>query len=192
MKNNIFILLCVAGLITLVLISENSKVNPFLEETKKEIEEIHYEQDSLFIWAEESLENMEKSKLYKKSEIKKLDSLIKESEKKFKISSREVYKNKKINDSLKNELELYLKEKNDLEKELQNKKDEINRIISLNEKQSILINEMEQEQSEIKKMYNELNSIYVESSFVVVDTIYKIDTVFYEKEKIKKIKTKSN
>jgi len=40
--------------------------------------------------------------------------------------------------------------------------------------------------------YNNLQKIYQENTFIVVDTIYKIDTRYYTKDEIKKLVLKND
>lgn len=184
MKNKIILVLCSLGLLTFILLSRDPKINPFVEETKKDIEKLETEAEELFDWADKTVEEVELEKRRREKVIHELDSTIVSSLEKLRLSKMSIEKNKKMNDSLIKENHEYIKQKEFLENLLTEAQK------ALSEKVNLLIT-LEEEHLMLEKRYDYLNSIYQDSKFIVVDTVYQIDTIFYQKDEIKRIVTKN-
>jgi chromosome segregation ATPase len=192
MKNKIILILCFIGLLIFVISSKNSKINPFVEETKVDIKNLESEKEELFEWADKTMQEVEQQKLDREHEIYVLDSIINKNKRTLNNSNLNLAKNKKINDSLKKENAKYIQQKEALEVLLEQVKSSLKEVKEMNEEKAELLKEIYAEKEMLQQEYDYLNSIYQDSKFTVVDTVYQIDTLFYNKEDVKKIKIKSN
>lgn len=192
MKNKIILILCFVGLLIFVISSKNSKINPFVEETKVDIKNLEDEKEELFEWADKTMEEVEKQKINREREIYLLDSIIKKNKRTLNNSNLNLAKNRKINDSLKKENIKYIQQKEALEVLLEQVKKSLKEVEEMNKEKTELLKEIYTEKEMLQQEYDYLNSIYQDSKFITVDTVYQIDTLFYKKEDVKKIKVKPN
>ena len=191
MKNKIILVLCFIGLLVFIFLSKDPKINPFVEKTKKDIEKLETEKEELFDWADKTMEEVELEKQKSKKVLHELDSTIKNDIKKLELSKLSIKKNRIINDSLVKENREYTKQKEFLEALLTEAQktlsEKVNLLLTLEENHLIL----EERHLILEERYGYLNSIYQDSRFIVVDTVYQIDTVFYQQNEIKKIVIKN-
>lgn len=192
MKNKIILIVCFLGLMTFVLTSKNSKINPFIEETKKEMEELETEKEKLFVLADETLVNLEEQRNLTKKELIKLDSTLKIKELKLKNAQITLEESESKIEKLKEETQNYLRQKEASEILLARTKENLIQVKQLNKEKNELLEKVYEEKIILEDKCKSLESIYENSRFISVDTVFMIDTVVYKKDEIKKIKIKSN
>jgi len=184
-KRYIFLLVSLISVIGITILIKKDYTNLFIEETKEEISVMHNERDSIFSFVDETMSDLELERSEKQN---MLDSLDKELIKKQNIVKEFIYsieQNKKLNLTLENE-------KIHLESVLEETKNKLHDIIQINENTKEKLEVVNKEKEMLYNQYNSLQEIYQENTFIVVDTIYKIDTIYYTKDEIKKLVLKND
>jgi len=184
-KRYIFLLISLISVIGITILIKKDYTNLFIEETKEEISVMYNERDSIFSFVDETMSDLELERSEKQN---MLDSLDKELIKKQNIVNKFIYsieENKKLNLSLENE-------KIHLESILEETKNKLQDLILINENTKEKLEVTHKEKEMLYNQYNSLQEIYQENTFIVVDTIYKIDTIYYSKDEIKKLVLKNN
>ncbi len=179
MKNIIKLLIGVIVIVTIVIILKPKKHSKFIEENNKKIEEIDSSQNNLFIVADSVIHNMNQKK---HDDSKKLEDLNGElSNKSYRLRSTQSTLNDKL-DKLEKIKNKCLKHKLVIDS-LNLSIDSLNKIQLKNQSYILLLLDSISLQDS-----NLINFQPQQISHVVVDTIYKIDTIFYPKDKIKVLK----
>jgi len=184
-KRYIFLLVSLISVIGITFLIKKDYTNLFIEETKEEISIMHNERDSIFSFVDETMSDLELERLEKQN---MLDSLDKELIRKQNIVNKFIYsieENKKLNLTLENE-------KIHLESILEETKNKLQDLILINENTKEKLEVVHKENEMLYNQYNSLQEIYQENTFIVVDTIYKIDTIYYTKDEIKKLVLKND
>jgi hypothetical protein len=184
-KRYIFLLVSLISVIGITILIKKDYTNLFIEETKEEISVMHNERDSIFSFVDETMSDLELERSEKQN---MLDSLDKELIKKQNIVKEFIYsieQNKKLNLTLENE-------KIHLESVLEETKNKLQDLIVINENTKEKLEVVHKEKEMLYNQYNSLQEIYQENTFIVVDTIYKIDTIYYTKDEIKKLILKND
>jgi len=184
-KRYIFLLVSLISVIGITILIKKDYTNLFIEETKEEISVMHNERDSIFSFVDETMSDLELERSEKQN---MLDSLDKELIKKQNIVKEFIYsieQNKKLNLTLENE-------KIHLESVLEETKNKLQDLIVINENTKEKLEVVHKEKEMLYNQYNSLQEIYQENTFIVVDTIYKIDTIYYTKDEIKKLVLKND
>ena len=184
-KRYIFLLISLISVIGITILIKKDYTNLFIEETKEEISVMYNERDSIFSFVDETMSDLELERSEKQN---MLDSLDKELIRKQNIVNKFIYsieENKKLNLSLENE-------KIHLESILEETKNKLQDLILINENTKEKLEVTHKEKEMLYNQYNSLQEIYQENTFIVVDTIYKIDTIYYSKDEIKKLVLKNN
>jgi len=184
-KRYIFLLVSLISVIGITFLIKKDYTNLFIEETKEEISIMHNERDSIFSFVDETMSDLELERLEKQN---MLDSLDKELIRKQNIVNKFIYsieENKKLNLTLENE-------KIHLESILEETKNKLQDLILINENTKEKLEVVHKEKEMLYNQYNSLQEIYQENTFIVVDTIYKIDTIYYTKDEIKKLVLKND
>jgi hypothetical protein len=184
-KRYIFLLVSLISVIGITFLIKKDYTNLFIEETKEEISIMHNERDSIFSFVDETMSDLELERLEKQN---MLDSLDKELIRKQNIVNKFIYsieENKKLNLTLENE-------KIHLESILEETKNKLQDLILINENTKEKLEVVHKEKEMLYNQYNSLQEIYLENTFIVIDTIYKIDTIYYTKDEIKKLVLKND
>ena len=184
-KRYIFLLVSLISVIGITFLIKKDYTNLFIEETKEEISIMHNERDSIFSFVDETMSYLELERLEKQN---MLDSLDKELIRKQNIVNKFIYsieENKKLNLTLENE-------KIHLESILEETKNKLQDLILINENTKEKLEVVHKEKEMLYNQYNSLQEIYLENTFIIVDTIYKIDTIYYTKDEIKKLVLKND
>jgi len=184
-KRYIFLLVSLISVIGITILIKKDYTNLFIEETKEEISVMHNERDSIFSFVDETMSDLELERSEKQN---MLDSLDKELIKKQNIVKEFIYsieQNKKLNLTLENK-------NRHLNSVLEETKNKLHDIIQINENTKEKLEVAHKEKEMLYNQYNSLQEIYQENTFIVVDTIYKIDTIYYTKDEIKKLVLKND
>jgi hypothetical protein len=75
---------------------------------------------------------------------------------------------------------------------LEETKNKLQDLIVINENTKEKLEVAHKEKEMLYNQYNSLQEIYQGNTFIVVDTIYKIDTIYYTKDEIKKLVLKND
>lgn len=184
-KRYIFLLVSLISVIGITFLIKKDYTNLFIEETKEELSVMHNERDSIFSFVDETMTDLDLERLEKQN---LLDSLDKELIKKQNIVNKFIYsieENKKLNLSLENK-------NRHLDSVLEETKNKLRDLIVINDSTKEKLEIVHKEKEMLYNQYNSLQEIYQENTFIVVDTIYKIDTIYYTKDEIKKLVLKNN
>ena len=184
-KRYIFLLVSLISVICITILFKKDYTNLFIKETKEEINVMRDERDSIFSFVDETMSDLELERSEKQN---MLDSLDKELIKKQNIVKEFIYsieQNKKLNLTLENE-------KIHLESVLEETKNKLQDLIVINENTKEKLEVAHKEKEMLYNQYNNLQEIYKKDTFIVVDTIYKIDTIYYTKDEIKKLVLKND
>ena len=179
-KRYIFLIVSLISVITITYFAKSDYSNTFITETKEEIESLQTERDSIFSYVDETMYNLDNERKEKQFKLDSLDVELYEKQKIVNYHLKSIEKSKKIRYELEESNEKLLKERDILEESLSNVKSELVEVIKLNET-------ITKEKEDIYTQYSDLKQIYQNNTFVVVDTIYKIDTICYTKDEIKKL-----
>lgn len=179
MKNIIKLLVGVIVIVTIVIILKPKKHSKFIEENNKKIEEIDSSQNNLFIAADSVIHSMNQKK---HDDFKKLEDLNGElNNKSYRLRSTQSTLNDKL-DKLEKIKNKCLKHKLIIDS-LNLSIDSLNKIQIKNQSYILLLLDS------ISFQDSNLNNFHPQqTSHIIVDTIYKIDTIFYPKDKIKVLK----
>jgi len=183
-KRYIFLIVSLISVITITYFAKSDYSNTFITETKEEIESLQTERDSIFSYVDETMYNLDNERKEKQFKLDSLDVELYEKQKIVNYHLKSIEKSKKIRYELEESNEKLLKERDILEESLSNVKSELVEVIKLNET-------ITKEKEDIYTQYSDLKQIYQNNTFVVVDTIYKIDTICYTKDEIKKLVLKN-
>lgn len=186
-KRYIFLIVSLISVVTITYFIKSDYTNTFITETKEEIEYLHNEKDSIFSYVDETINNLD---IERKEKQFKLDSLDIELIKKQKIVNqyiKSIEDNKILLQKIEGDNKKLLKEKNNLSSTLVEVNERLVEITDLNEYTQRRLDDVKQEKENIYNQYSDLKEIYQNNTFVVVDTIYKIDTICYTKDEIKKL-----
>jgi chromosome segregation ATPase len=179
MKNIIKLLIGVIVIVTIVIILKPKKHSKFIEENNKKIEEIDSSQNNLFIVADSVIHNMNQKK---HDDFQKLEDLNGElNNKSYRLKSTQSTLNDKL-DKLEKIKNKCLEHKLVIDS-LNLSIDSLNKIQIQNQSYILLLLDS------ISTQDSNLNNFKPQQiSHIIVDTIYKIDTIFYPKDKIKVLK----
>ena len=186
-KRYIFLIVSLISVVTITYFIKSDYANTFITETKEEIEYLHNEKDSIFSYVDETINNLD---IERKEKQFKLDSLDIELIKKQKIVNqyiKSIEDNKILLQRIEEDNKKLLKEKNNLSSTLVEVNERLVEVTDLNEYTQRRLDDVKQEKENIYNQYSDLKEIYQNNTFVVVDTIYKIDTICYTKDEIKKL-----
>jgi hypothetical protein len=184
-KRYIFLLFSLISVIGITILIKKDYTNLFIEETKEELSVMHNERDSIFSFVDETMSDLELERLEKQN---LLDSLDKELIRKQNIVNKFIYsieENKELNLSLENK-------NRHLDSVLEETKNKLQDLILINENTEEKLEVVHKEKEMLYNQYNSLQEIYQGNTFIVVDTIYKIDTIYYTKDEIKKLVLKND
>jgi hypothetical protein len=183
---NIFLytfIVLVCGYFTYTYIESKHRHEQMILKTEDELSLIESKQKSVFEMVDEAM--MSKAKKEEKmrlgldsleDELKRKMYILRKTQAKLDSTKIEISKNKKYNDSLIELNEKLVKEKYKAE-------------ISLVESK-IIINNLSETNNLMKVKYDSLECEQKKEPYIMVDTVYVIDTIFYKKEDIKKFKLK--
>jgi hypothetical protein len=183
-KRYIFLIVSLISVVTITYFIKSDYANTFITETKEEIEYLHNEKDSIFSYVDETINNLDIERKEKQFKLDSLDVELYEKQKIVNCHLKSIEESKKIRHELEESNEKLLKERDILEESLSNVKSELVEVIKMNET-------ITKEKEDIYIQYSDLKQIYQNNTFVVVDTIYKIDTICYTKDEIKKLVLKN-
>jgi len=184
-KRYIFLLVSLISVIGITFLIKKDYTNLFIEETKEELSVMHNERDSIFSFVDETMTDLDLERSEKQN---LLDSLDKELIRKQNIVNKFIYsieENKKLNLTLENK-------NRHLDSVLEETKNKLQDLILINENTKEKLEVVHKEKEMLYNQYNSLQEIYQENTFIVVDTIYKIDTIYYTKDEIKKLVLKND
>jgi len=184
-KRYIFLLVSLISVIGITILIKKDYTNLFIEETKEEISVMHNERDSIFSFVDETMSDLE---LERNEKQNMLDSLDEELIKKQNIVNQfilSIEQNRKLNLTLENK-------NRHLDSVLEETKNKLQDLILINENTKEKLEVVHKEKEMLYNQYNSLQEIYQENTFIVVDTIYKIDTIYYTKDEIKKLVLKND
>ena len=188
MKNRyLFLLISVIVIILVTYHLKSDYDKSFLKETKEEMIIMHEERDSIFSFVDETMSSLD---VERKEKQLMLDSLDKELELKQIIADsylRSIEKSVSIKAELEEINENLLLEKNNLDSILKETKFKLKEVMDVNEVTRRKLETVNKEKENIMNQYSDLKQIYKDNTFIVVDTIYKIDTIYYSKDDIKKL-----
>jgi len=188
MKNRyLFLLISVIVIILVTYHLKSDYDKSFLKETKEEIIIMHEERDSIFSFVDETMSSLD---VERKEKQLMLDSLDKELELKQIIADsylRSIEKSVSIKAELEEINGNLLLEKNNLDSILKETKFKLKEVMDVNEVTRRKLETVNKEKENIMNQYSDLKQIYKDNTFIVVDTIYKIDTIYYSKDDIKKL-----
>ena len=183
---NIFLytfIVLVCGYFTYTYIESKHRHEQMILKTEDELSLIESKQKSVFEMVDEAMMSKAKKEEKKRlslvsveDELKRKKYILRKTQSKLDSTKIEISKNKKYNDSLIELNERLVKEKYKAE-------------ISLVESK-IIINNLSEVNNLMKVKYDSLECEQKEEPYVMVDTVYVIDTIFYKKEDIKKFKLK--
>lgn len=184
-KRYIFLLFSLISVIGITILIKKDYTNLFIEETKEELSVMHNERDSIFSFVDETMTDLDLERSEKQN---LLDSLDKELIRKQNIVNKFVYsieENKKLNLTLENK-------NRHLDSILEETKNKLRDLIVINDSTKEKLEIVHKEKEMLYNQYNNLQEIYKKDTFIVVDTIYKIDTIYYTKDEIKKLVLKND
>ena len=184
-KRYIFLLVSLISVIGITILIKKDYTNLFIEETKEEISVMHNERDSIFSFVDGTMSDLE---LERNEKQNMLDSLDEELIKKQNIVNQfilSIEQNRKLNLTLENK-------NRHLDSILEETKNKLRDLIVINDSTKEKLEIVHKEKEMLYNQYNNLQEIYKKDTFIVVDTIYKIDTIYYTKDEIKKLVLKND
>jgi len=188
MKNRLIIIGGLGLIVALfVLFMKENKTNIFITETEKEIEEITIEKEKVFDMADRTLEQLELEREEKELHLEKLDLELSEKEELVKHHLYHIKKNKEISEQLEKRNQELFDLKTKLESELFKTKENLQEVIVINEKTKETLDNVYNEKEDLYNQFKELQKKYINDKLMIRDTIYKIDTVYYTSDQIKKL-----
>ena len=179
-KRYIFLIVSLISVVTITYFIKSDYANTFITETKEEIEYLHNEKDSIFSYVDETINNLDTERKEKQFKLDSLDVELYEKQKIVNKHLKSIEESKKLHSLLKETNKNLLKESDVLKENLSTIKSELVEVRKMNET-------ITKEKEDIYIQYSDLKQIYQNNTFVVVDTIYKIDTICYTKDEIKKL-----
>lgn len=188
MKNRyLFLLISVVIIILITYHLKSDYENSFIVETKEEIKLMHTERDSIFSYVDVTMSNLEYERNEKQFVLDSLDVELYENQKIVNQHLKSIEESKKLHCLLEETNEKLLKEKGKLENSLSDAMKELVDIRKINKVTEEKLETINKEKEVIYNQYSDLQEIYQNNTFIIVDTIYKIDTIYYNKNDIKKI-----
>jgi len=184
-KRYIFLLVSLISVIGITILIKKDYTNLFIEETKEEISVMHNERDSIFSFVDETMSDLELERSEKQNMLDSLDEELIKKQNIVKEFINSIEQNKKLNLTLENK-------NRHLNSVLEETKNKLHDIIQINENTKEKLEVVNKEKEMLYNQYNSLQEIYQENTFIVVDTIYKIDTIYYTKDEIKKLVLKND
>ena len=184
-KRYIFLLVSLISVIGITILIKKDYTNLFIEETKEEISVMHNERDSIFSFVDETMSDLELERSEKQNMLDSLDEELIKKQNIVKEFINSIEQNKKLNLTLENK-------NRHLNSVLEETKNKLHDLILINENTKEELEVTHKEKEMLYNQYNSLQEIYQENTFIVVDTIYKIDTIYYTKDEIKKLVLKND
>lgn len=185
-----FILLTtVLGSFIYLYVDDKVKNERMLKDLKTELKEVNNEE--IFQVADDIIFDINKEKERKKNLLDSLDLILKTKSKKLKDSNKRLKENEEKIIFLELEKEKIEKEKEELNKIVEKNDSTLVEIEKSINKLNKVYNQIVQEKKTLEEKYLELSSKYDGSKFIVVDSVYQIDTIFYKSEDVKRIKLKN-
>lgn len=165
---------------------ENEKI---LAELKIELKEIG--DGEIPQVADNVIVNLNKEKKEKKVLLDSLDLIIENKNKRLKSSNKKLKENEEKIIFLELERRRVDEEKEELNRMLEKNDSTLVEIENSVNKLTEIYEKITQEKVVLEKKYTELLLKYDGSKFILVDSIYQIDTIFYKPKDVKKIKLRN-
>lgn len=179
-KRYIFLIVSLISVITITFLLKKDYTNLFIVKTKEEISNIHNERDSIFLFVDETLLNLEIERYEKQFMIDSLDVELEKKQKLVNQSIHSIEQNKHLN--------LTLEKKNKyIDSILSETKNKLHDLTIVNENTKKNLEVVNKEKEILYNQYNSLQENYLVNTLIFVDTIYKIDTIYYTKNQIRKL-----
>ena len=184
-KRYIFLLVSLISVICITILFKKDYTNLFIKETKEEINVMRDERDSIFSFVDQTMSDLELERTEKQNMLDSLDKELIKKQNIVKEFINSIEQNKKLNLTLENKNKY-------LDSILRETKSKLHHISLENMKTKEILEVVHKEKEILYNQYNSLQETYQEKSFIIVDTIYKIDTLYYTKDEIKKLVLKNN
>lgn len=179
MKTKLFYISSIISIILFIsFLKQKDEINHKIQ-NKIELNKLKSDKQKIFILADKTLKKINSDKKDTQQLLDSLSLKVIQKQNEMKYISLEIEKNKLENESLNNK-------KMELENLLSETKQKLEESIKNNEKSQKTICEITEEKNYLEHQMD----YYVgrDNSYIVFDTIYQIDTIFYTRDEIKTLK----